>query len=412
MFFFIRTIFESLGLLFVGGIFILAETCLGVRKKEFEKVFSLQPPHPELRLTALFFFVFAMMHASEPVFYALENATNVERFSIFAVWSFVLTLSLLLFGIILPRVIGESSASSWFVYGLSRLAQLMTSWLIPLVRVLHFCLVRILKCLKLSLRPAMPTSDEEVIQMMDEGLHSGVFNAAEKEMVEGVLELDEKCAASLMTPRPHVVALDLDGKPEENWRHIISSGHSEFPVFKTTQDHIVGMVSVKALWANLAMTEKVTLTDVITEPLYVSATMTPATIIEEFRSKKCHTALVVNEFGTVVGILTLKDVIESIVGALPEREVRTHYPELLKQGEGRWLVDAMLDYKEVSKEVGISSSTTIEEENRYQTIGGFLLHHLGHVPHAGEEIRVNQFRFQIISMKQHRIEKISITVEP
>lgn len=410
--FLIRSIFESLALIGIGGFFILTEVCLGMRKADFEKIFSLRPPRPALRLLAIFFFILAVLCASENIFDLLVGISGLERTFFLVLLSIALALFLLFFGIILPRVIGESCASSWLVYGISRLLYGLTAWMDPFVFGFHSLVVQTLKGLGLSLPTTPSTSDEEVMHMMDEGLHSGVFNAAEKEMVEGVLELDEQCAASLMTPRSHMVALNLDDKKEENWRRIISSGHSEFPVFQTTQDNIVGIISIKALWANLSLTGKVKLADVLATPLYLSSTMTASAIIEEFREKKRHTALVVNEFGVVVGIITLNDVIESIVGALPEREVRSHYPQIIAQANDNWLVDAMFDYEEAREQLEIPSREEGNEENRYQTIGGFFLHHLGHIPHAGESIVFANFRFQVLSMKHHRIDKLSVTLLP
>lgn len=241
--------------------------------------------------------------------------------------------------------------------------------------------------------------------MMKEGLHTGVFNASEREMVEGVLELDEQTASSLMTPRSHVVFLNLEDEDEKNWCRIISSGHSEFPVFQGNHDNIVGIVSVKALWANLSMVGSAKLVDLMTPPLYVFSRMTASKTIDEFRRKKHHTALVVDEFGVIEGIITLKDVIESILGVLPEREVKGYYPEIKKQHDGSWLVDAMLQYEEAHKKLGLPSEQD-NEENRYQTIGGFFLRQLGHIPRIGESIIVDNIRLQVFSMNRHRIDKL------
>ncbi len=399
-------------LIAIGGFFILAEVCLAIRKGDFEKIFSLSPIRPALRLFAIFFFTLAVLCAGENIFDLLVGISGLEYTFVLVLLSILLALFCLFFGIILPRVIGESCSSSWLIYGISRLIYGMIAWIDPFVVGLHVCVIRLFQGLGLSLPKTPSTSDEEVMHMMDEGLHSGVFNASEKEMVEGVLELDEQSAASLMTPRSHLIALNLDDTEEESWRRIISSGHSEFPVFQVTQDNIVGIVSIKALWANLSLTGQVKLADVLTAPLYLSSTMTASTIIKEFRTKKRHTALVVNEFGVVVGIITLKDVIESIVGALPEREVRAHYPQIIAQGNNSWLVDAMFDYEEAREQLGIPSHEEGDEEHRYQTVAGFFLHHLGHIPHAGESIIFGNFQFQVLSMKHHRIDKLSVILLP
>jgi len=248
-----------------------------------------------------------------------------------------------------------------------------------------------------------------VLQMMDEGLESGAFDAAEKEMVEGVLELDEVNAAELMTPRSRVVWLDLDDPDEVNWRRIAGAGHSDYPVFQGSHDNVRGIVAVKSLWANLSMTGSVKLVDVLNQPLFVPSTMTAQRLIEEFRKSRRHVALVVDEFGVVEGMVSLKDVVEAIVGRLPERGVRQHYPEIIAREDGSWLVDAQLDFEETAQAIGLVLAEEEINENRYQTIGGFVLHHLGHIPEEGEMIDQEGFRFEIVDMDRQRIDKLLVT---
>jgi putative hemolysin len=212
-----------------------------------------------------------------------------------------------------------------------------------------------------------------------------------------------------MTPRSRVTWLDLDDKDDVNWRRIAGAGHSDYPVFQGTHDNIRGMVAVKALWANVSMTGGVRLSDVLTTPLFVPATMTAPRLIEEFRKTRRHVALVVDEFGVVEGMVTLKDVVEAIVGRLPERGVRQHYPEIIVRDEGSWLVDAQLDFEETAREIGLEVPSEELETNRYQTIGGYVLHHLGHIPEEGEKFDRGGFRFEVVDRDRQRIDKLLVT---
>jgi putative hemolysin len=157
------------------------------------------------------------------------------------------------------------------------------------------------------------------------------------------------------------------------------------------------------------MTGSVKLVDVLNQPLYVPSTMTAQRLIEEFRKTRRHLALVVDEFGVVEGMVALKDVVEAIVGRLPERGVRQHYPEIIAREDGGWLVDAQLDFEETAKAIGLVLPEEEIEENRYQTIGGFVLHHLGHIPEEGEKIDQEGFRFEIVDMDRQRIDKLLVT---
>jgi putative hemolysin len=307
----------------------------------------------------------------------------------------------------IPLFFAESSPSWRPIHGIQKCSEYFIHWITPFVLFLDFIGSKILRLFGLSFNKNQGTSDEEVIQMMNEGLSTGVFNVSEREMVEGVLDLDEETASSLMTPRSHVVFLNLKDEDEKNWRRIISSGHSEFPVIQGNLDNIVGIVSIKALWANLSMLGSVKLADLITKPLYIFNGLTASKIIEEFRMKKHHTALVVDEFGVIEGLITLKDVIESILGVLPEREVKGYYPEIKKQKDGSWLVDAMLSFEEAHQKLGLPYEDD-QEGSRYQTIGGFFLHQLGHIPKIGEIITIENFHLQVFSMNRNRIDKLRL----
>ena len=243
--------------------------------------------------------------------------------------------------------------------------------------------------------------------LIDEGLSAGIFKKAEKEMVEGVFDLDEQTAGDLMTPRARMIWLSLDDEDEENWRRIAGSGHSHFPVYQETRDNVVGMVSVKSLWANLSLAGRIELRALVTPPLYVPTAMPASKLIEEFKKSGKHIALVVDEFGGLQGLVTLNDVMMAIVGNLPEREQR-HEPKAMLRQDGSWLVDAMLDIDETKKSLGIDEDLPGEDINRYSTFGGFILSQLGHIPREGEKFHWDRFDFEVIDMDRQRIDKVLV----
>ncbi len=251
-------------------------------------------------------------------------------------------------------------------------------------------------------------SEEEVRVLIDEGLSAGVFKKAEKEMVEGVFELDEQTAGDLMTPRARMIWLSLDDTDDENWRKIAGSGHSHFPVYQETRDNVIGMVSVKSLWANLSLAGRVELRALVTPPLYVPTAMPAGKLIESFKKSGKHIALVVDEFGGLQGLVTLNDVMMAIVGNLPEREQRNDPKAMLRQ-DGAWLIDAMLDVDETKSSLGIEDDFPGEDINRFSTLGGFILHRLGHIPREGEKFLWDGFEFEIIDMDRQRIDKVLVT---
>ena len=399
-----------------GGLFVMADVVLLKRRGDADSVGSYlgsgTRPRPGLRLASVFFFTLASILTSRDLLVLLKNAPPFLLPFAIGITATILAFLILLIGILLARALGEALHASLPIRAVSRLAHWLTIWIDPLAELSWASVAAVLRILGISRIRTAEQSEDEVLQLMDEGLQSGAFDHAEKEMVEGVLDLDEQSAAELMTPRSRVTWLDLDEKDDVNWRRIAGAGHSDYPVFQGTHDNIRGIVSVKSLWANVSMTGGVRLADVLTPPLYVPATMTAPRLIEEFRKTRRHVALVVDEFGVVEGMVTLKDVVEAIVGRLPERGVRQHYPEIIVREDGSWLVDAQFDFEETAREIGLENDGEEFSENRFQTIGGFVLHHLGHIPEEGEKLEWSGYRFEIVDMERQRIDKLLVSKLP
>ena len=293
---------------------------------------------------------------------------------------------------------------------LARPMNSLAKFLSPLVNLLNVSSDFLMAALGIRKPKESVVSEEEVRVLIDEGLSAGIFKKAEKDMVEGVFELDEQTAGDLMTPRARLIWLSLDDPDEENWRRIAGSGHSHFPVYQGTRDNVVGMVSVKSLWANLSLAGRVELRALVTPPNYVPTAMPAGKLIEAFKKTGKHIALVVDEFGGLQGIVTLNDVMMAIVGNLPEREQR-HDPKAVLRQDGTWLVDAMLDIDETKTSLGIDEDLPGEDDNRYSTLGGFLLHQIGHIPREGEKFTWERFEFEVIDMDRQRIDKVLVTAK-
>ena len=400
-------------LIVIGGLFVMADVVLLKRRGDADSVGSFlgsgTRPRPGLRLASVFFFTLASALATRDLLILLRDAPGMILSLAIGITATVLAFLILLFGILLSRALGESLHDSLPVRAISKVAHWLTIWVDPLAELGWAVVAAVLRILHLDRRRTPEETEEDVLQMMDEGLESGAFDAAEKEMVEGVLDLDEQSAAELMTPRSRVTWLDLDESDEVNWRRIAGAGHSDYPVFQGTHDNIRGIVSIKSLWANISMTGAVRLADVLNQPLFVPVTMSAPRLIEEFRNTRRHVALVVDEFGVVEGMVALKDVVEAIVGRLPERDVRQYYPEIINREDGSWLVDAQLDFEATATEIGLSIPPEELETNRYQTIGGYVLHHLGHIPEEGERFKQDGYRFEIVDMDRQRIDKLLVT---
>jgi putative hemolysin len=255
---------------------------------------------------------------------------------------------------------------------------------------------------------AESVGDEDVRALVERGLDAGVFKRAKKEMVEGVLSLDNLPVTAIMTPRTKIVFLSIDDNEESNWRKIVTSGHSYFPVYQKNRDQVVGMVSVKALWAHSAIGLPTTLKNLLVPPLIVPEAMTATQLLEQFKKTGRHTAVVSDEFGAIQGLVTLIDVFEAIVGDLPEPGRRS--PDGARRLEdGSWIVDASLPISEFKAVLAISSSLPNEAEAAYRTAGGFAVTQFGRIPAKGDHFEWNGWRFEVAEMDRRRVDKLIVT---
>ncbi len=281
--------------------------------------------------------------------------------------------------------------------GLSRFAA-------PAVWFLTISTNLVLKVFGLGKDVEAPPSEEEISNLIEQGTNAGVFHQAERAMVEGVLRLDERAVTEIMTRRTKIVWLNVADTEEVNWRKIATSGHSHFPVYEGTRDHVIGMVSVKSLWANAVAGVPNSIRNHLTQPLVVPQTVHVVQLLESFKKTGKHLALVTDEFGSVQGLVTLIDVMEAIVGDLPEPGDRVS-PDAVQRDDGSWLVDGSLAVDELRRRFELPPLPGEEDED-YQTLGGFMLDRFGYIPRAGEHFACHGWRFEIMDMDRHRVDKV------
>ena len=340
--------------------------------------------------------------------YQLEATAGVIALIVVTVG---LTSFMLLFGELVPKRIGLAQPEK-VATALSG-AMRKLAWLAaPLLRVFELATDFLVKLTGIKPRSAAESvGDDEVRALIEQGLHAGVFEQAEQQMVEGVLALDQRPVTTLMTPRPKIVFLNLDDPEEVNWRKIVTSGHSYFPVYQGHRDQIVGMVAVKALWAHSAIGLPTTLKNLLLPPLLVPEKSTATQLLEQFKKTGKHIAVVTDEFGAVQGLVTLIDVMEAIVGDLPEKGDRAQ-PEVKKREDGSWLVDATLPTADLKKLIGLDATLPNESAAEFQTLGGFVVTHFGRIPTAGDYFDWNGWRFEVVDMDKRRVDKVLVGRTP
>ena len=274
----------------------------------------------------------------------------------------------------------------------------------PLVSLLSFSTEMLLKLFRCKSGPEAVVTDEEVRLLVKEGTRAGIFHPNEAAMVEGVMALDRVPVRDLMTPRAKIIWINVRDPHEAIWHKIVVSGHTTFPVYEDNRDQVVGVVTVKSIYANLAAGTAVNVKDLMTPALIVPASQSASGLLEKFKQSGKHIALVADEFGGLTGMVSLHDIMEAIIGELPSPDERAR-PRAVRREDGSWLVDGMLDTDEFERVVpGVKLHPRAERD--YQTFAGFIVKHLGHVPHEGESFPLHGFHAEVIDMDNHRVDKV------
>ena len=211
-----------------------------------------------------------------------------------------------------------------------------------------------------------------------------------------------------MSHRADIIWLDINDTNEENLIKIQRNGHAVYPVCQDELDNVQGVVNVKDLLATLLRNEKIDFSKMVRTVNYFPETMSAYAALEKFKESKIHQGLVVDEYGSLVGIVTINDVFDALVGDISEHDGQISY-EITEREDGSWLIDGQYPWDDFLKEFEMDDDSHTREG--FHTISGFVLHILGELPRTGEVIRWNDFSFEVIDMDGMRIDKILITRE-
>ncbi|MFM2130897.1 MAG: hypothetical protein RL646_100 [Verrucomicrobiota bacterium] len=343
--------------------------------------------------------------AQVPVAWIAENAEGIARGGV----SFLIGSLTIVCAEIVPKRLGLGNPEALAV-AVSRPMSLMAALASPLVSALSFLADIILFAFGKKNADEDKMSEDELRMMVDQGMASGVLHAHEHRMVHGALSLDQVTAENLMTPSNRVVWLNVNDGDEVNWRKIVASGHTWFPVYQGTPDRPLGVVSVKRLWANLSLTGTVTIKDVLTDPPTVPPGLTGTELLERFRRDRIHLAVVTDEFGRVRGVVSLNDVLECVMGELPNEAsaFRQNSRPVRRREDGSWLVDASVSLDDFREATGVIGRFPDEGLGRYTVIAGFLMRSLGRLPQEGDRVEALGHVFEVVDMDGHRVDKVLV----
>ena len=264
----------------------------------------------------------------------------------------------------------------------------------------------------LGVRPTAdePVTEEEVAILIEQGTRAGVFDAAEGDVVESVFRLNDRTVSSLMTPRADVVWLDVDAPREELCRTVLRSGHSRFPICRGGFDEVLGIVTTADVLASGTADRPLDLPALMRPATFLPETVTAFRAIESFKRSGEHLAIVIDEYGTSLGIIAVFDILEALVGGIPSPEEAAE-PPIVRRADGSWLLDGALPVEDV-KEALTLDELPGEDDGEYRTLGGLAMYQLGHVPTAGDHFEWNGLRFEVVDMDGRRVDKVLVAPMP
>lgn len=315
----------------------------------------------------------------------------------------VLTYLTLVIGELAPKRIGLGNpegvarALAGPMHLLSRLGS-------PLVSLLGTSTDTLLALFRIKPEPEVKVTEDDVRLLVREGMRAGVFHSHEPAMVESVMAFDRRPVRDLMTPRAKIIWINAADSHEIIWHRIVVSAHSTFPVYEGRRDNILGLVTVKAIYANLAAGIPINVRDLVTPALFVPESQTVSNLLEKFRTSGRHIALTTDESGTVTGLITLHNLMEAIVGDIPSPEDRLK-PKAVRRPDGSWLVDGLLGIDTFAAAV-TDFPLPPPAQRDYHTFGGFVVNHLGHVPAEGESFHFHGYLVEVIDLDDLRVDKV------
>jgi putative hemolysin len=278
----------------------------------------------------------------------------------------------------------------------------------PVVWLLTVSVEAVVRLLGIRAEAEPPVTEGEIKVLMQQGTEAGVFESAEHEMVRAVLRLGDWRVGAVMTLRTEIVWLDLDDTPEDIQRQIINSTHhSRLLVCQGSLDHVLGVVHTKDLLVQSLAEQRIDLAVAMQRPVFVPESIRALDVLELFKQSGNHMVLVVDEFGSIQGLVTLHDILEAVVGDMPAAGEEVE-PRAVQRDDGSWLLDGLLPVDELKERFHLGPMPG-EEQDAYQTLGGFVMTQLGRIPVVTDHFAWGELRFEVVDMDGHRVDKILVT---
>jgi len=419
-------IFILIFLILLNGSFVMADISLvSVRKSKLEtltdkgdqkakKALELSS-HPELFLAAAqigitFIAILTGVYSGEKFSHHLKPwFENIDFLKPYAdaiattIIVIIVTFLSILFGELIPKRFGLLRAeriariSAGPMNGFAKITYPFV-WVLNKLSALFFNIFNIKK----SKDDAV--TEEEIKTLITEGTEAGTIDEAEQEIIERVFHLGDRNITSLMTHRSDIIWFNLDDNEDKIKQKILQEPHSVYPICDGEMDNIKGVVSIKDLYIS---PDNTLFKEIMKPALFVPENNSAYQVLEKFKESKEHSCFIVDEYGSVLGMITLNDILEAIVGDIPQPDVPDY--EIVMRTDGSYLVDAQIPFYDFLSYFE-KTEWMNEGEHEFDTLAGFILHDLEHIPKTGEQLTWKGFSIEIVDMDGHRIDKVLVNI--
>ncbi|HEY4385209.1 MAG TPA: hemolysin family protein [Ktedonobacteraceae bacterium] len=317
----------------------------------------------------------------------------------------LITYFSLVIGELVPKRLGLQSAETFATFVapfMNWLARIIS----PAIALLSFSTNIFMTLLQQNKPQKSDVTEEDIVYLAREGAVSGTVETGEEEFINRVFRFTDRNVSSVMMPRTEMVAIELGTPLSQVIETFLTSGYTRLPLYETTLDNVIGVLYAKDLLRHRQHEETLDLRSIARPPLFVSEYQRVADLLTTFRAKGIHLAVVIDEYSQVVGLVTLEDVLEELVGEIQDEYDKPEDHDFVQREDGSWLVNAMVSREAVEEKLGLTSP---DERADYKTLAGMILAHLGRIPTTGDIVTIGDFQLEVIDMDGRRIDKVLIT---
>ena len=328
-----------------------------------------------------------------------EHAADISATAMVVV---VITFLTIIFGELVPKRFGLMYPET-----VARVVARPMEWLSliarPFIKLLSWCTEATLHLFGVRGVPDRSVTEEEINASLEEGLDAGVIEAQEHQMVRNVFRLDDRQVGSMMIPRAEIVWLDAGGSTDDVLKAIGDEEHSRYPVCRNGLDDVLGIISAQTLLQQMMQGKPLTLTEGLQPSVFVPETLSGMELLEHFRASSAQLVFVVDEYGEVQGMITVRDVLEAITGEFTTPSDGDSWA--VQRDDGSWLFDGLIPVPELKDRLALKELPE-EDRGRYNTLAGMVMLLLGSLPRTADSVEWEGWRFEVVDLDGKRVDKV------